>query len=99
MPPSRRHSFCVTYVELADVTAPTGPTALGDVTVTPRDNPWTTTVAQGSAVLRKSPETVRRWCMAGVLRARKFGGQWMIHTPALAAALADPDWPPPEMTS
>ena len=62
--------------------------------VTPADNPWILPVSYVATVLRRSPATVRCWCAAGWYEgglplAKRVGGEWMIHSPRLAAYLAE----------
>ena len=84
----------MTRTNLAIRTAPSRLSGPGDLIVTPADNPWTLPVTYVATVLRRSPATIRRWCaegwyVGGLLMAKKFGGEWMIHGPRLAACIAE----------
>lgn len=62
--------------------------------VAPGGNPWNLPVSYVARVLYKSPATIRGWCAAGwyvngLLMAKKFGKEWMVHGPRLAAYVAE----------
>lgn len=62
--------------------------------VVPGDNPWILPVSHVARILRRSPATIRAWCAAGwyingLLMAKRVGGEWMVHSPRLAAYLAE----------